>query len=459
MPDHDVTVRATFALMYTVAIDGDITHSSVSANKASAVAGDTVTLTVAPAAGFGLESLTYAEDGGEPVAITGNAFTMPAGDVTVRATFALMYTVAIDEDITHGTVTADKATTIEGETVSLTVEPANGYALSSLTYTPDGGQATDITEAKSFTMPASDVTVTATFTQSGPAIKGHVLQLNGVLGLKFYVALPEGFEPAGSRITFTINGGTQTVSFSESRTEHGYYYFPCQVRSFQMADEITAAYIWGDGADECVSKTYSVQQYQTYFNEHADSYPAVVVDLAHAMQNYGHYVQPYLARANHWTVGTDHAEMPKYSDVDTDVDASAYALNISVKTGIVENSIYSLSLDANTALNVYLTLNDDSVTALTAQIDDRTPYTISRRSDGTFRIICSGIEGNNLGKNYLFTVKNGDETIFQANISALSFVNTVLNKSTHTDDTEVEAVCALYWYAKTADAYATSLTN
>ena len=78
------------------------------------------------------------------------------------------YTVTIDGTITGGTVKADKATAIEGDTVTLAVTPEEGYVLSSLTVTQ--GETTVTVTDNSFIMPAGDVTVTAAFVPVfGPA--------------------------------------------------------------------------------------------------------------------------------------------------------------------------------------------------------------------------------------------------------------------------------------------------
>ena len=79
------------------------------------------------------------------------------------------YTVSVAA-ATHGTVTVDKdwfpldtyteASAATG-TVTVTATPAEGYALTSLKY--NDGTDHDITEAKSFTMPTANVTVTAVF--------------------------------------------------------------------------------------------------------------------------------------------------------------------------------------------------------------------------------------------------------------------------------------------------------
>lgn len=62
----------------------------------------------------------------------------------------------------HGTVSTDPQTAVEGKEVALTLTPAQGYELGSLTVTQQNGDAVTVTEGK-FTMPGGPVTVTAVF--------------------------------------------------------------------------------------------------------------------------------------------------------------------------------------------------------------------------------------------------------------------------------------------------------
>ena len=129
---------------------------------ATAHFGDNVTLTVTPAEGYELETLTYTVEGAEPVNIENNAFQMPAANVTINATFkAIDYTITVAE-MQNGTVEAP-ATAHFGDNVSLTVTPAEGYELQSLTYTVEGADPVTI-ENNAFSMPAANVTINATFT-------------------------------------------------------------------------------------------------------------------------------------------------------------------------------------------------------------------------------------------------------------------------------------------------------
>lgn len=157
---------------YTVTVDSSITNGTVSASPTTAAEGDLITLTVTPNTGYELATLTVTDASNNPVTVTNNQFTMPASNVTVYATFtpvaATTYSVTVDSSITNGTVTADKATAEEHETVTLTVSPNNGYELTSLSVTANGSSVT-VTGSGStytFTMPASNVTVNATFTAS-----------------------------------------------------------------------------------------------------------------------------------------------------------------------------------------------------------------------------------------------------------------------------------------------------
>ena len=78
------------------------------------------------------------------------------------------YTVTVPT-AENGTITADKATAQEGDTITLTVHPAEGYVLQSLTATcAAAAPGTVPLQEKgegiyTFAMPAGDVTVTGTF--------------------------------------------------------------------------------------------------------------------------------------------------------------------------------------------------------------------------------------------------------------------------------------------------------
>lgn len=165
MPAKAVTVSATFkyAPKYNITVN-DSGNGSVSADMQTATAGTTVTVTVDPAEGYELDALTVND--GDVTVTKGEdgkyTFVMPNAEVTVSATFKkIPHSITIAET-ENGTVTSDKQTATEGETVTLTVTPAAQYKLGTITVTDATGAPVTVTD-KTFVMPASDVTVTATF--------------------------------------------------------------------------------------------------------------------------------------------------------------------------------------------------------------------------------------------------------------------------------------------------------
>jgi hypothetical protein len=179
MPAAGVTITGEFSLIpgtatYTVGIDPNIAHGTITADPLTAVAaGTTVTVTVSPDAGYALTAGTLKYNDGTDHPITGNTFTMPAANVTVTGTFSLIpgtatYTVGIDPNIAHGTIAANPNTGVaEGTPVIVTVSPENGYQLTAGTLKYNDGTDHLIT-GNTFTMPAANVTISGEFSLIDP---------------------------------------------------------------------------------------------------------------------------------------------------------------------------------------------------------------------------------------------------------------------------------------------------
>ena len=167
--EYDVVVILTesSATTYNITCATGLTNGSISA-PASAAAGATVTITGNPFTGYRLNTVTVTKNGGSttiPVNGTGNSrsFTMPAYAVDVTATFVALPTITTSA--TNGTVnTFPEGFAAEGTTVTITATPATNYALSTITVTDANSNNITVTNNQ-FTMPNSNVTVTATFVQ------------------------------------------------------------------------------------------------------------------------------------------------------------------------------------------------------------------------------------------------------------------------------------------------------
>lgn len=158
---------------YGITIDNEITNGSVKANIAEAEAGTKVVLTITPAEGYQLETLSV-KAGEETIEVAeDNTFVMPAAAVTISATFAEIpapqYAITISDGIENGTVEADVAEAKAGETVTLTITPAANYELESLSVKA-GEEDVEVAEGYTFLMPAAAVTVSASFKAKEPVI-------------------------------------------------------------------------------------------------------------------------------------------------------------------------------------------------------------------------------------------------------------------------------------------------
>ena len=155
------------------------------------LAGETVTYTVTPDAGYALDAAAtgwimsvstafpnLAMDAGGPdfaaTLVSNNngvltySFVMPDYSVCFTPTAGAPYSITIDPDIVNGTLTSDHATAIAGETVTITATPNPGdfiVQLPQVTEVNSGDSvffdtANDETGVYSFTMPADDVFIT-----------------------------------------------------------------------------------------------------------------------------------------------------------------------------------------------------------------------------------------------------------------------------------------------------------
>lgn len=100
-----------------------------------------------------------------------------------EARFVTTYYVMVPDGIQNGTVTTSVAKAAEGQTVTVTATPAEGYELEALSVMDAQNNAVEVTN-NTFVMPASDVTVAATFKATAAASVTHtiVFDANGGQG-------------------------------------------------------------------------------------------------------------------------------------------------------------------------------------------------------------------------------------------------------------------------------------
>ena len=159
---------------YKISVQDGIKNGTITSEQKVAREGDKVNIIVKPDDGYELNQLITA-----PSCVIddkdGYSFTMPAEDVTILGNFIVVteptYSVNIAENIENGSVTASPSKAKAGAEVTLTATPADEekYILApgSLKVTDKDGKDVPVKDNK-FTMPASDVTVTAKFVMKTP---------------------------------------------------------------------------------------------------------------------------------------------------------------------------------------------------------------------------------------------------------------------------------------------------
>ena len=161
--DETKFVKDSAPTEYSVKVSTD-GNGTAMADKTSAAAGTVVTLTATPKSGYTFKQWQVVTGG---VTIKDNKFTMPAGNVEVKAIFEkdatpppapTEYSVKVSID-GSGTAMADKTSAAAGTVVTLTATPKSGYTFKQ--WQVDKGGVT-IKDNK-FTMPAGNVEVKAIF--------------------------------------------------------------------------------------------------------------------------------------------------------------------------------------------------------------------------------------------------------------------------------------------------------
>lgn len=164
---HSVVATFAYTLNFLNPASGtlSVSRGGETLTSGSIVRGGDV-LTITPPPGYavtGLAGLTDNGDGAYTVTAQ-NGEPTPAFSLT-QSTYRLTAAETENGSVTLSVGGEPAATANVGYTVTVTTQPDEGYALTALAWQQAGGEAVDILEAKSFAMPAADVTVTAEFSR------------------------------------------------------------------------------------------------------------------------------------------------------------------------------------------------------------------------------------------------------------------------------------------------------
>ena len=181
-------------------------------------------------------------------------------------------------------------------------------------------------------------------------------------------------------------------------------------------------------------------------------------NLAIAIKNYGHYVQPYLARVNNFNLADKYVVLETASEyTDSDVESvrniiAPYELTIDNPSNYSASGVsfsYSLNLDADTTINLTIKRRNNYTGNIYAYVNGSNVNRAIGQTDGTYIVKISDLAAHELANTQ--TVKICADREFTIQASALTFVHTSLTRS-YPEDRQKAAV-ALYKYYEATMAY------
>ncbi|HCK86525.1 MAG TPA: hypothetical protein DHW68_05710, partial [Ruminococcaceae bacterium] len=157
MPDTDVVINAVFE---KIPVEHKITVKPSKMGKAysnpkTAIAGTEIVLTAEPDSGYFFAGWKVVEG---DITIASDKFIMPDEDVVIEVIFSKESAIKVTTD-GNGEASADKATAVNGDEITLTATPKEGYAFKEWQVIKGNVEIKD----NKFIMPDEDVEVKAIF--------------------------------------------------------------------------------------------------------------------------------------------------------------------------------------------------------------------------------------------------------------------------------------------------------
>ena len=296
-----------------------------------------------------------------------------------------------------------------------------GLASGSSTFTIDKITATNMNEATSY-VETFDRVVVRDVTESQAS-----LTLNGTIGLNF--AFNAENLPDTAKVVVTKNGETiANVSVVE-----GENVISAPVNAKEMGDSVNFSVMVDGKLFKNLSYTVSVKDYASAIL--ADNAYAEWHDLIRAMLNYGAAAQKVL------NYKTD-ALVADISALDYDM-SSTDAVTVTGDTSKLAGLFATLTLESDTALNLYAKAKDDAVVTATVNGVDAA---MTLTDDGFYRFTVADVAAEELSDDFV-VVLNGETTV---TISVSRWAKTTVNANESDDMTTLAK--ALAAYSAAADA-------
>lgn len=311
-----------------------------------------------------------------------------------------------------------------------------------------------------------------------PVFMSESLVLSGQIGVNFYMDLSmlQQDQMKDCFMEFTIGTDKkpviQRVYYNESiKNPTGEYDgFTCKVNAIQMADPIEATFHYKaeDGTEQTVSRDtqFTVRMYIAKCMLDSTTTKAEKT-LASSLADYGHFVQIYLSELRNWVLGEDYTTIYSYGEDENSPEThfgsekveqiknalNGYSIDRTNQSEAIERITYSLVLDSETAIRVYFKMKDGYEGTFAVTLDDNA-YT-AKNVGGRYLVEIKGISAHKLGVKHTIDVQTDDNGSAHVEVSALSYVKSMLEQKTGETDADIkarDAVCAIYYYHSAAQA-------
>lgn len=271
-------------------------------------------------------------------------------------------------------------------------------------------------------------------------IYGFNVSLGGNISVNYYVKLDDAvITDPDAKMVFGVpeSGGFYTVEVpvSEARLVSGFYVFTCEVAAKEITSDIQAQIVTSDASSDVMY--YQIMTYAQSVLANPGKY-ANEVSLVKALLNYSAAAQIYL---DHNTDNLANATeyMSTEDKVLADVDLSDYAYTVSGEQAGVSFYGANLSLESETAIKLYFTIEGDASTL--AMSVNGTPVTAEK--NGSYYVIkISDIAAHQLGN--MYEIKVGGLTL---RYGAFSYGNKAMSGSNEKLKDTIRALYAYYMAA------------
>ena len=387
-----ITVEQT---EYAVKVDNRGAQGTVTVSKERAAADEPITLTITPNEGYVLDTVTVTTARGGPVEVNNNTFTMPAENVTVKATFKRI----------------DREPAFDAESLTLGGEiSVNFYMdLSMLTYNEK------VNSYMTFTVGTENKQVESRANFSSTNFSG------GTWGFTCYVNAIQMADKIYPVFHYTPDGSSEEKTVSR---------------------------------DAYTVRTYAIKTQYTDDAELKDL-AKKMIDYGHFVQIYLSELRNWTIGSDYAQIETyeydPQATSPVYNETNynyVETQISDHAIVRNFDQSVISEIKYSLVLDSKTTIRLYIKPADGYTGDITVS---GAATTATKQKDGRYLVEITGIGADKLGVQYTVNITTTNATA-EVKVSAMSYVYGMLtydNASTEAKD----AVCSLYYYWMAAQNY------